>query len=108
VELPLALVGRPLAARRDLRVRADYLGGHLGQLLVHLAPEELRRRALGPRRLALEDPGEAPVSVELQAALGDGEARELLAEHRVRGRGVAVALGLLGAGDQPLQRRAQA
>src|SRR5712692_2785623 len=78
VELPLAVVGRERARRRDLGVRSDDLRGHVGQVLVHLAPEELRRRPFRPRRLAAQDLGEAAVAVELEAALGDGEARDSL------------------------------
>src|SRR5262245_50735902 len=96
VELPLALVRRPLAAARDLRVRADHLGGHFGQLLVHLAPEQLRGRALRARRLALEDLGEAAVAVELEDALLGTQLGDLLPQHRIVGGGVAVALGALG------------
>src|SRR6266705_1292319 len=54
VELPLAPVRRPRRAVRDLRVRADYFGGDVRQLLVDLAPEELRGGALGPRRAAAQ------------------------------------------------------
>src|SRR5215472_8135416 len=70
VELPLAFVGRPLARRRDLRVRPDHLGGDLREILIHLTPEELGRRSLRPRRLAAQDAGEAAVAVELQTSLG--------------------------------------
>src|SRR6266498_901838 len=69
VELPLALVGRQGARCRDLRVGPDHLRGYIRQVLVHLAPEELGRRAFRPRRFAAQDLGEAAVAVELQAAL---------------------------------------
>src|SRR5712692_8233287 len=45
VELPLPVVGREGARLGDLRVRADRLARHVGQLLVDLAPEELGGRA---------------------------------------------------------------
>src|SRR5204862_2287331 len=64
VELPLALVGRPWGAVRDLRVRADHLRRDLRELLVQPAPEELRRRALGAGLATLQDAREAPVAVE--------------------------------------------
>src|SRR3972149_3662985 len=85
VEGPLPLVGGPGARRLHLGVRADHLRRHLGQILVHLAPEELGGGALGPGHDALQDSRETPVAVELQAPLGDAQARDLLAHHRVLG-----------------------
>src|SRR5467141_1339301 len=64
VEFPLTVVRRPARAVGDLRVRTDDLGPDERQLLVELAPEELRGRALGPGRAAAQDLGEAPVAVE--------------------------------------------
>src|SRR5205814_955824 len=83
VELPLAVVRRPRRLAGDLRIGADHLGGDVGQLLVHLAPEELRGRALGPGRAAAQDLGETAVPVELERLLGDPQRRDLLAEDRV-------------------------
>src|SRR3970282_3037194 len=108
VELPLAVVRGERARRGDLRVGPDDLGGDVGQLLVHLAPEELGGRALGPRVRALEDPGETAVAVELETALGDLESRDLLAEHGVLGYWLAVLHGALRQRDQALESDAKA
>src|SRR5512143_2333363 len=80
VELPLALVGRVRAARLDLRVGSDDLGGQLGQLLVEQAPEELGGGALRPRRAAAQDLGEAAVAVELWHPVA-GRLRAVLPAH---------------------------
>src|SRR5688572_19305466 len=65
VELPLPVVGRPLRAVRDLRIRPDHLGGGERQLLVELAPEELGGRAFGARLPAAQDLRQAAIAVEL-------------------------------------------
>src|SRR3990172_578085 len=108
VELPLAVVRGERARRGDLRVGRDDWGGDVGQLLVHLAPEELGGRALGPRVRALEDPGETAVAVELETALGDLKSRDLLAEHGVLGYWLAVLHGALRQRDQALESDAKA
>src|SRR6266566_8545600 len=102
VELPLAVVGRPLRAVGDLRVRADHLGRDVRQLLVELTPEELRGRALGPRRAAAQDLGEAPVAVELERLLADPERGELLSQD-----GIAALPLLLDEAHETMQRVAQ-
>src|SRR5260370_25107491 len=83
VELPLALAGRPGRTVGDLGVRADHRGRALGEVLVPLAPEELRRRALGPGRAAAQDLRQGPVTVERERLLADPEAGDLLAHDRV-------------------------
>src|SRR6266566_1697131 len=102
VELPLAVVRRPRRLAGDLRIGADHLGGDVGQLLVHLAPEELRGRALGPGRAAAQDLGEAPVAVELERLLADPERGELLSQD-----GIAALPLLLDEAHETMQRVAQ-
>src|SRR5919108_5953602 len=83
VELPLPVVGRPRRALADLRVGPDDLGGGARQLLVELAPEELRGRALGAGLAAAQNLGEAAIRVHLQRLLADPERGQLLAHERV-------------------------
>src|SRR4249920_2485757 len=59
IELPLAVVGRPLRPFRDLRIGPDHLGGGERELLVELAPEQLGGGTLGARLSAAQDLGEA-------------------------------------------------
>src|SRR5215467_8229220 len=102
VELPLAVVRRPRGAVGDLRVRSDDLRGDVRQLLIELAPEELRGRALGPGRAAAQDLREAPVAVELERLLADPEGGQLLTQDWI----FAPAL-LLRETHQAVQRVAQ-
>src|SRR5262245_13970946 len=102
VELPLTLVGRPLRAVGDLRVGTDDLGGDLGQLLIDLAPEQLRGRALGAGSAATQDVGEAPVTVEGQGLLADPEAGHLLTDD-----GVIAPPALAHQPHEPVQRVAE-
>src|SRR5262249_59044383 len=83
VEFPLTAVRRPLRPAGDLRVRTDHLGGDVRQLLIDLAPEELRRGALGPGRAAPQNLGEAAIAVELERLLGDPEGGHLLTDDPV-------------------------
>src|SRR5438132_2796037 len=101
VEFPLAVVRRPGRAVGDLRVRADDLGRDVRQLLVELAPEELRGRAFGPGRAAAQDLREAAVAVELERLLAYPESRQLLPEDRIG------ALPLLHEPNEAVQRVAQ-
>src|SRR5438034_6747293 len=102
VELPLALVRRPRGAVRDLRIRADHLGGDLREVPVHLAPEELGGRALGPGRAAAQDVREASIAVEREGLLADPEPRDLLPHVRVD-----ALLLPLDQTDQPVERVAE-
>src|SRR5262249_22068928 len=102
VKLPLSLVGRPRRTGSDLRVWAQDLSGHQGQLLIYLAPVELGRRTLRTGGATRQKLGEARVAMELQRLLADVDPGDLLAEQRIAGLAPT-----LSERDQSLHRRLQ-
>src|SRR5215469_5360786 len=68
---PVAVGGRAGRPFQELTVEAQEPAPRLRQLLVELAPEELRGRPLRPRLAPAQDLGQAPVGVELEDLLAD-------------------------------------